>query len=212
MATHSKGILGSFSGKLGTVVGGTWRGIPYMRSLPTISKNRKQSFAQEVQQAKFALAQNFLRNFGSLLNNSFQEVAGQTQRNEALAIVLNQAVGGTYPNLMIDYGMVLVSKGSLKKPVNPDVLSDQPGKIKFSWTDDTGSGNAKASDKAILVAYDEQFGDVIFVTDGATRSSGQAELDAGFFSGKPVHTWLGFISENGKLKSDSLYTGAVAVE
>jgi hypothetical protein len=183
-----------------------------MRSLPTISKNRKQTFAQEVQKAKFSTAQGFLRNFGPLLTTSFQEVAGLTPRNEALAIVLNQAIGGIYPNLMIDYGLLLVSKGSLKKPVNPNVASTQPGKLTFTWTDDTGSGNAKAGDKAILVAYDEQYGDVIFITDGAARSSRHAELDADFFSGKPVHTWFGFISENGKLRSDSTYTGVITVQ
>lgn len=34
MGTIKKGILGGFSGKVGTVVGGSWKGISYMRSLP----------------------------------------------------------------------------------------------------------------------------------------------------------------------------------
>jgi len=32
MGKIEKGILGGFSGKVGTVVGGNWRGIDYMRS------------------------------------------------------------------------------------------------------------------------------------------------------------------------------------
>ena len=32
MGTISKGILGGFSGKVGTVIGGNWKGIDYMRS------------------------------------------------------------------------------------------------------------------------------------------------------------------------------------
>jgi hypothetical protein len=32
MASFQKGILGGFSGKVGTVVGGNWKGIDYMRS------------------------------------------------------------------------------------------------------------------------------------------------------------------------------------
>ena len=32
MGTINKGILGGFSGKVGNVVGGTWKGIDYMRS------------------------------------------------------------------------------------------------------------------------------------------------------------------------------------
>jgi hypothetical protein len=30
MGTIKQGILGGFSGKVGTVVGGTWKGIHYM--------------------------------------------------------------------------------------------------------------------------------------------------------------------------------------
>jgi len=34
MGTIKKGILGGFSGKVGTVIGGVWKGIEYMRSIP----------------------------------------------------------------------------------------------------------------------------------------------------------------------------------
>ncbi|WP_291131895.1 DUF6266 family protein [Flavobacterium sp. UBA7682] len=34
MGTYNKGILGPFSGKVGTVVGANWRGKDIMRSLP----------------------------------------------------------------------------------------------------------------------------------------------------------------------------------
>ena len=45
MAIISKGIPGGFSGTVGTVIGGNWNGIDYMRSLPTIS-NKSASQAQ----------------------------------------------------------------------------------------------------------------------------------------------------------------------
>jgi hypothetical protein len=38
MGKISKGILGGFSGTVGTVVGGKWKGIDYMRSKPSIRK------------------------------------------------------------------------------------------------------------------------------------------------------------------------------
>jgi hypothetical protein len=34
MGIIKQGILGGFSGKVGNVVGGTWKGIDYMRVLP----------------------------------------------------------------------------------------------------------------------------------------------------------------------------------
>ena len=34
MGTIKQGILGGFSGKVGTVVGASWKGITYMREIP----------------------------------------------------------------------------------------------------------------------------------------------------------------------------------
>jgi len=34
MGTIRKGVLGGFSGKVGTVVGSSWKGVSFMRSLP----------------------------------------------------------------------------------------------------------------------------------------------------------------------------------
>lgn len=34
MGTIKQGILGGFSGKVGNIVGASWRGIDYIRSMP----------------------------------------------------------------------------------------------------------------------------------------------------------------------------------
>ncbi len=39
MGKIKQGILGGFSGKVGTVIGGNWKGISYMRSIPQSIKN-----------------------------------------------------------------------------------------------------------------------------------------------------------------------------
>ncbi|MDD4439773.1 MAG: DUF6266 family protein, partial [Tissierellia bacterium] len=41
MATIKQGILGAFSGKVGSVVGSSWKGIPVMKSLPPSVANPK---------------------------------------------------------------------------------------------------------------------------------------------------------------------------
>lgn len=60
MATLNKGILGGFSGKVGTVVGANWRGLDIIRSRPKISK-RNPTEKQLEQQMKFKLAISFLQ-------------------------------------------------------------------------------------------------------------------------------------------------------
>ena len=50
--TIQKGILGGFSGKVGTVVGGSWKGIDYMRCKSN-RRNFNHTDKQLAQQLKF---------------------------------------------------------------------------------------------------------------------------------------------------------------
>lgn len=211
MARHAQGILGVFSGKVGTVIGGSWKGIPYMRGRSLRKKGKKSTEAQAQQQAKFKLALEFIRAMNFLLDTSYEQSAGKTNKNLALKQLLEQSIGGVYPDLFIDYGTVYVAKGSLKKADNPQVAAGEPGKLNFSWSDTSGLGNATSEDKAILVAYCPQMGDFMFNVNAAARSQGSDILDVRFFSGKEVHTWISFRSANGKQAADSVYTGSLMV-
>ena len=73
MGTISKGILGGFSGKVGTVIGGSWKGIEYMRSQPG-RRSFIPSESRLAQQQKFALVMRFLPMSG-LLSISFHSFA-----------------------------------------------------------------------------------------------------------------------------------------
>ena len=210
MGTFKKGILGGFSGKVGTVVSGNWKGVDYMRSLPV--GNNSSSSAQVVQRTKFSLASKFLRSMKELLTISFSEFANKmTGPNSALAYTLKNAITGEYPDFKLDYSLALVSRGSLPNAAAPGASSTQPGEINFNWSDNTGMGSAKATDKAILVAYSPDFNQCIYTTAGAKRSEAAATLDVRAFSGKTVETWLAFISDKGKDVAPSVYTGKVIV-
>lgn len=211
MARHSKGILGDFYGKVGTVIGGNWKGVPYMRSLPRRVKNRKVSDAQIEQQARFGMGIRFIRGLSAFLKLSFVESGQKTNKNIALSQLLAQSVGGVYPNLVINYSTVQVAKGSLKKADNPAVAANVAGTLDFSWTDTSGLGNGVSSDVAMLVAYCPEIEEFMYSTNAGTRDQGNATLDVRFFSGKEVHAWIAFRSAEGKQASDSSYLGTVTV-
>ena len=85
MARIGRGILDSFSGTVGTVVGSTWRGIDYMRSK---SKKRRRNFNEEQleQQARFAFASKFIPTMKYLYKVTLKNVPQQmTSLNEALS-------------------------------------------------------------------------------------------------------------------------------
>lgn len=85
MAKYLKGILGPFTGLVGTVVGATWKGIQIMRSRP-VKPGGIPTEAQERQRAAFALTMQFLRPIADVLTIGFQAYRdGLTPFNAAFA-------------------------------------------------------------------------------------------------------------------------------
>ena len=211
MGTISKGILGGFSGKVGTVIGGSWKGIDYMRSQST---TKRTTFTQPQldQQAKFALSVKFLQPMTGLLSVSFRDFAiKMTGFNNALRYTLKNAITGSYPAYTVDYSMALVSRGDLPNALSPTAASTVAGQVAFNWTDNSGVGKAAPTDKAILVVYCPAKQQSIYTTAGANRSVATGILPVGTFSGEQVETYIGFISEDGKNIASSIFTGTVTV-
>ncbi|OCA74226.1 DUF6266 family protein [Chryseobacterium arthrosphaerae] len=101
MARITKGILGGFSGKVGTIVGANWRGKDIIRSIPTPS-NRPPSEKQMLQQMKFKLVVSFLRPLGAIQKKYFGLNSGSKSRiNLAVSYTINEAVpeGLEIPNV-----------------------------------------------------------------------------------------------------------------
>ena len=94
MASFQKGILSGFSGKVGTVIGGNWKGIDYMRS-KGVNGNKNPTLPQLTQQLKFKLCINFIQTMAGLVAISFKPFAVQkTGINSALSYTLQNAVLG----------------------------------------------------------------------------------------------------------------------
>ncbi|KAA9041453.1 hypothetical protein FW778_05360 [Ginsengibacter hankyongi] len=211
MGTINKGILGGFSGKVGTVIGGTWKGINYMRSQAS-RRNFNASQKQLEQQLKFGLIMRFLQPMAGLLNISFRDFAiKMTGINNAFGYNIKNAITGMYPSFTIDYSLALVSRGDLPNVLGPAVTAGAGSLVTFSWTDNSGVGTAKATDQAILVAYCPLQKQAIYTTVGGLRSDLAGELNLLPFSGLAVETYIGFIAEDGKSVATSIFTGEVTV-
>lgn len=213
MGTYKKGILGSFSGKVGTVVGSSWKGIEYMRSLPKPSTKAPTDLQLE-QRIKFAIATGFLRPISSLVNLGYKSLAvNKTGYNLATAQVIAEAIIGVYPEFQIDYAKVLFSKGNLTGPWNAVSTSDSPAVVNISWTDNSGLGTAKETDKAVILVYNPDKAQFVFNTNsGAARSVlTDSMVVPPDFSGDTVQVWIAFLSEDKKTISTSIHTGTVVI-
>ena len=209
MAVNKNVYMGGLSGKMGNLVAYERNGMTHIRKSPEFKKNRKRSEAQLLAEAKFQFATRFMRNINELVSLTFESTGNLSSRNAALRNIVTQAVEGTIDNLSINYSQVLMSGGFLKKCIGSAVSTD-PGKINFTWRNNDPV-EARNSDRSVLVAYCEETDEIWYTNSGPQRVTEAAQLDVPFFSGKQVHTWLGFVSSKGKRAADSIYTGLITV-
>ena len=211
MGTIKKGILGGFSGKVGTVVGASWRGIAYMRSLPQKVRNPRTE-PQMMQRTKFAVTLNFLKPMNGLLRTGWKQYAHrQSPINAAMSYTIANAITGTYPDYAIDPGKVLISRGGLAPALNAKAIAAS-GAITFEWDDNSGSSAAKQTDKALLAVVNPAKSEAVFDTEGAERTTGtQTVALPADWLGANIEAYMGFISEDGREVANSVYLGSIAV-
>ena len=212
MGKFEKGYLGGFSGKVGTAVGSTWKGLNVLRSNPPRKRKGQPTDLQLEQQAKFSLITSFLLPLTDLLNQTYSKSAAARMSgfNKAFS-VNNQAITGVFPAITVDYPKVLLSKGSLPNASAPTAASTVAGKLAFSWIDNSGTNSALSSDLAFVAAYNEELKHWIFIQKAASRNAAVYTLDVTPFSGKPVQTYIGFMSADRKKVATSWYTGLVNI-
>src|SRR6476659_6393797 len=135
MAKYKSGIQGSLSGKIGNLVACTWKGIPYLRSLPK-KRTGKISDAERLNRQRFALAQKWLKPLLPFLRVGYQ---GYSERVEgyvaAKSYLMKQAMGFEDGAWRIIPEKMLVSYGALPMAEEVSLDFDQTkGQLRFRWS------------------------------------------------------------------------------
>lgn len=181
-----------------------------MRALtkPTNPKTEK----QVNQRSKFTLALNFLKPITPFLRVGYKLfTTKQTAFNAAMSHVLNNAVIGDNENAVIDFASVLVSKGTLNTAIGA-TASYISGTITFTWVDNSNTTLANATDKALIVVYNEAKSEAVYGVEGSDRLSLSQSIQLPEeWLGDRVHMYLGFITADGKNVSNSVYVGNIEV-
>lgn len=196
MGTIKQGILGGFSGKVGTVVGSTWKSVHYMRAL-AVSFSDPRTEKQKNQRSKFTAAVNFTKAMTPFLRFGYKEFSGQQSAfNAAVSYILKHAMKGSGRNVSIDYNKALVTRGSLVPALDATVTVNE-SKVTFAWTDNSGMGDATVTDAAMLLAYNKDKGMAVYDIAAATRSDAKAELKLpANWKDDALAIYLGFCNED----------------
>lgn len=203
MGKISQGILGGFSGKVGTVIGGTWKSIHYMRAIATSVKDSRTE-KQLFQRSKFLASINFLKTATPFVRIGFRNYAyRQSEFNAAMSHMLRYAVTGDGEQATIDFEKTLLAQGSLTMATDAAVQVEA-GKATFTWTDNSDTGNAAATDKVMVLAYNKDKEETVYNTAAATRADGTAELVLpASWADNALAVYLAFYSEDGQRVSNS---------
>jgi hypothetical protein len=156
----TSGILGGFSGKVGPVVGGSWKGIDYMRQ--HVIPANPNTTAQQNQRGKMGAIQVVAQILKSTLIVDYWNPYYSTMSGFNAFVKYNVSVLADTTFYFSDSNVI--ARGSLNGAlIVTAVYTTGTGGVVITWADNSGSGNALATDYvvAVVIAKDGSLAAVI---------------------------------------------------
>lgn len=212
MATYEKGILGAFTGTVGTVVGANWRGKNIMRSRPKKS-SRIPTEAQMMQRERFATVTRFLTPIRGVYNRYFgQNIGARSRYNVATSYHITEAMEWVNGTFEIIYNKVMISKGELQGVQDGVATAEASNALRIDWIDNSGQGMAMADDSLLVVIYAPELDLFEVFENKALREDTTVTLNiAAYFAGAQVYCWTSFVNDARKQSASSSYLGSVTL-
>lgn len=205
MARIKQGILGGFSGSVANVVGSSWKGIAVMKAKP-LSVANPRTAAQVSNRTAFSNVVAFASIILTTIIKPLLDRVAVQQSGYNLFVSLNKALfGNSLPTPQAD---LVISQGTVEG-VDGLSAATGPGANEFtvSWNDNTGDGDALATDLAYIVAQDRNTGEIAVSSGIVARNVGSAVLDvSSTFGGTDVaDVWMAFRRADGTRASNTSY-------
>ncbi len=213
MASYKNGINGSFKGKVGSVVGSSWKGLDYIKSLPKKS-TKPVTEKKKATQSAFAFVHKWLNPIQELVKIGFATYHPRMSgRNAALSYNLTKALIRTDDGFKIDYAAALFSYGNLPGTTGLNISMKDSQTLLISWDPKSKDGDASQSDVLMSLVYCPE----LFTADArlgqASRNAGQAELLLpAYFTDKRIEVQIAFKSIRNDSVSTSQYAGCLRLD
>ena len=200
----SKFTTGKINEKVGYLLNGQWveRGIGKWKNPPTDKQKPNLEITGKIN--------NLLKPVMPYIRIGFREFVRNTtwhQHNAACSINRSNAINTESPNLEVDFTKAVFSQGDMPivDEVNVNVVEEG---IEFSWNPDYIVEGMQLSDQAMLLAYCPEKEYALYQLYGERRIAGKDVLKMQRYSTQvTIHTYLTFISADGKSITTSIYTG-----
>jgi hypothetical protein len=204
------GISGPVIGKIGSIVGSSRMGVPYIKSIPS-KRNAKAGPGEAANRVKFAMAHRWLKPVLSFVREGFRKYSPTVEGFlAAKSWLLHHAFEGVGPDLRINPALAKLSHGT--RPLSEDISAEKSGdgQLHFSWNrNPINDGHAR--DQSMLLAYDIEHAFANFLLTGQFRETGSDLLRLPIDQGRTYHIYFAFLAHDRSRQSESVYLGTVGI-
>jgi hypothetical protein len=204
MARLLHGINGPLLGKMGTIVGSSRNGKPYVKSLPV---RKAPATANElVNREKWKRTQAWVKPIREFVKAGFKNYSPTVQGyGAAVSWLRRHAFEGNEANSPINPAKMQVSFGDLPLPADIAVALEQ--QLQFSWHASLVEGG-HPDDQVMLLAYDlNDPSATCFITTGQFRKTGHDVLPV--LPCKTHQVYIAFTAADRSRQSHSVYLGEI---
>lgn len=132
---------------------------------------------------------------------------GETWLNAFNRVNFDDGITGTWPSFVLNYTKLCLAQGPVDNPYNP-AATIQGSDINITWTDNSGIGNARDSDKVMFIVYNTDKKQSIVDSEAADRSTRQATYSLpSSWSGDKIVAYFAMQRVATRECSDSIYLG-----
>ncbi|MBR1550177.1 MAG: hypothetical protein IJ634_06010 [Bacteroidales bacterium] len=214
MAKVNCGILDGFMGKVGTVVGSFWKGVPVMRAY---NRHHRDAMTEQqiLQRMRFKALAQLSSGFLDATVVGMHNVAvsrHMTESNVFTSMNAGAVTATDFDSLNVDFTSLVVAYGPLPQVGFGAANFDTPQQVSVTFKGNTECRYASADDDVYLFAYcpDAECG---VLSAPVKRSAGTLEVRVpADWNGLKVHLW-GFAlgaktNQRANQTSDSTYIGS----
>ncbi len=204
MGKINQGILDGVSGKVGNVIGASWKGIDYIRVKPSSVANPRTP-RQMQQRTRFKGVTSTAKQLLDSIVRPIWNKAAVKMSGYNLFVKRNMEAFGP-DGTIIDFSKLQMSAGKLPNPYQISVEKTEgvESGVSISW--DELSEEDFGGNSLMLVAFDQD-GQEIFtdLTGDILRGEGGTDIVLPFDPGTEAHMYIFFTDVERKTFSDSVY-------
>ena len=207
MAKLEQGILGPFRGKVGTVVGYTWRGLPCVRAYRR-EINYPNTERQQAERDWFVSMVRFASRAQSALKLGLRERAAEAPMTECNYFVMsNKRCFALRDGVVeVDYAGLRIAQGAAAGVLFAAPRFELGEVVSVDFEKNSGLSRASSEDSVYLFAYAPALGEGLLSAPARRRSKVVRMSLPQHWSGTEVHLY-GFVVDREGRASRSAYIG-----